>query len=66
MYVFEPATDAARKGKVVVRVNFTDRLKLGEADRASVITNAVRTAGYDVQADDLPVSRYERIRGVVG
>ena len=64
LYVFTPADDAARKGKVVVRVNYTDRLKLGEAARASVTTNSVRSAGY-VQAGDLPESRYEPVRGAV-
>ena len=64
LYIFEPANDAGRKGKVVVRVNFTDRLAVDGADRASVTSNSVRTAGY-VQAGDLPASRYERISGTV-
>ena len=64
LYVFEPANDPARKGKVVVRVNFTDRLRLDEADRASVITNSLRSAGY-VQPGNLGESRYEPIKGAV-
>ena len=64
LYVFEPANDANRKGKVVVRVNFTAKLKLGGPDRAGVTTNSVRTAGY-VQAGNLRDARYERIRGSV-
>lgn len=63
LYVFAPA-EGAGKGKVVVRVNYTDRLKLDEADRSTVITNSVRTAGY-VQAGDLRESRYEPIQGAV-
>ena len=64
LYVFEPVTDVGRKGKVVVRVNYTAKLKLDDATRTGVTTNSIRTAGY-VQTDDLPVSRYERIRGAV-
>ena len=64
LYVFEPVNDVGRKGKVVVRVNYTAKLKLGDASRTGVTTNSIRTTGY-VQADDLPVSRYERIRGAV-
>ena len=64
LYVFEPAIEDGRKGKVIVRVNFTDRLKLDGADRASVTTNSVRSAGY-VQARDLPESRYRPVQGAV-
>ena len=57
LYVF--TGDAV--GKVVVRVNYTDRLRLDGADRrATVISNSVRTAGY-VQAGDLEDPRYEPI-----
>lgn len=65
VYVFDPAGDRGRKGKVVVRVNYTAKLKFGNADRSGVTTNSVRSAEY-VQAGDLPVSRYERIEGTVG
>ena len=65
VYVFTPTNDPERKGKIVVRVNYTDRLRLDEAGRASVITNSIRTAGY-VAAHNLRESRYERIKGEVG
>ena len=61
LYVFTPA-DRGGKGKAVVRVNYTDRLKLGEAPRTSMTTNAMRTGGY-VETKNLLESRYLRIEG---
>ena len=60
LYVFEPAARDAQMGKIVVRVNFTDRLKLDEAGRASVTTNSVRSGGY-VTEENLRESRYRSI-----
>ena len=49
----------------MVRVNFADRLRPDEADRASVITNSIRTVGY-VQPENLRGARYERFKGAKG
>ena len=64
IYVFTPLQANPRKGKIAVRVNFTDRLKLGDAPRESLITNSVRSAGY-VRTGDLPAPRYETLTGKV-
>ena len=63
LYVFTPEGRSG-KGKVVVRVNFTNRLKLDDAQRASVTTNSVRSGGY-VETHNLLEPRYQRIQGDV-
>ena len=64
LYVFKPAADPERKGKVVVRVNYTTKLALDGEERTGVTTNSVRSAGY-VQPENLRDPRFERIRGSV-
>ena len=64
LYVFEPAAGAGRKGKIVVRVDYADRLRIGDAPRRTVTANAVRTAGY-VDATNLRDPRYEVLTGGV-
>ena len=61
LYVFDPA-DEAHLGKVVVRVNFRGKMKVGTAPRRMVTTNAVRTAGY-VETGDLRDPRYLLLEG---
>ena len=56
IYVFTPSNDVARKGKVVVRINYTARIAIDGAPRRNVTTNSVRSAGY-VRPGDLPESR---------
>lgn len=63
-YVFTPGPPSQRKGKIAVRVNFTDRLKLGEAARQSITTHSVRSAGY-VDAANLREARYATLLGNV-
>ena len=64
IYVFTPLQVDLRKGKIAVRVNFTDRLKMGDAPRESLTTNSVRSAGY-VRIGDLSAPRYEPLTGEV-
>lgn len=64
IYVFTPLQVDSRKGKIAVRVNFTDRLKVGDAPRESLTTNSVRSAGY-VRTGDLPAPRYDPLTGEV-
>ena len=46
LYVFSPTNDQ-RKGKVVVEVDYTDRLKVSDASQGKTeITNSVRTSEY--------------------
>ena len=59
--MFEPA-DEAHLGKVVVRVNFRGKMKVGAAPRRTITTNAVRTAGY-VEWDNLREARYMLLEG---
>ena len=55
-----------RKGKIVVRVNFHDRLKLDDAARRTALTtNSIRTAGYVDPANLLLNPRYELVEGKV-
>ena len=65
LYVFDPA-DAAelRRGKVVVRVDYSDRLRLRSEQRKTMVSNAVRTAGY-VNLDNLRESRYLVLEGKI-
>ena len=63
-YVFTPSPPNQRKGKIAVRVNFTDRLKLGEGVRQSMTTNSMRSAGY-VDAANLREARYATLLGNV-
>ena len=63
LYVFSPdnaGRKAGIKGKVVACVNFTAKLRLGDANRAGVTTNALRTAGY-VETHNLHEPRFEPI-----
>ena len=63
LYVFTPARGGGRKGKVAVRPEFSDRLRLpGEARRQTVTTHSVRSAGY-VDAANLRESRYRPLAG---
>ena len=64
LYVFDPAVDRGRRGKVVVRVNYAARLALDDADRSGIITNSIRTSGY-VEPHNLREPRYKRIKGEV-
>lgn len=64
LYVFKPAAEHTRKGKVVVRVNYTAKLALDGEERTGVTTNSVRSAGY-VQPGNLSEQRFERIKGRV-
>ena len=59
LYVFDPSDlqEDREVGKVVVRVNFTER-----ASRKTVTANFVRTAGY-VSVDNLKDARYELLEG---
>ena len=63
LYVFTPHA-APGKGKVVVRVDYADRLRIGDAPRQMVTTNTARTAGY-VDATNLREQRYEVLTGSV-
>ena len=45
LYVFAAASDS-RKGKVVVEVNYTEKLKVDDASRQQATSNSVRSAGY--------------------
>ncbi len=65
LYVFTP-TDASahkgKKGKVVIRVNYTEKLQIGDRPRQTVISNSIRTAGY-VAIGNLRERRYEVLEG---
>ena len=61
LYMFDPA-DEAHLGKAVVRVNFRGKMKVGEAPRRTITTNAVRTLGY-VDWNNLRSSRYMLLEG---
>ena len=63
LFVFEPTSDAAA-GKLVVRVNYSERLQLGGKPRQTVTSNAVRTAGY-VRIDNLREDRYVLLEGAL-
>ncbi len=63
LFVFEPTSDAAA-GKLVVRVNYSERLQLGGKPRQTVTSNAVRTAGY-VGAENLRDERYVLLEGAL-
>ena len=64
MYVFELAGGGGRKGKIVVRVDYSDRLSLEGQPRGSVPTNSLRSAGY-VQPKNLGEARYEVLDGAL-
>ena len=65
LMVFDPVDEAAagRAGKVVVRVDLSERIH-GGGERHTVRTNSVRTAGY-VEAHNLREPRYEVLDGEV-
>ena len=59
LYIFE--TDRAGKvGKLVVRPNYKDKMKPGQAPRQSRTSNAIRTAGY-ISPRNLADPRYKRL-----
>ena len=61
--MFSPADAVARTGKVVVAVDYVDKIKLGGAARKErAATNAVLSAGY-VDPDILLGARYQRLVG---
>ena len=64
LYVFEPAGGDGQKGKVVVRVDFAQKVQIGDAPRQMVTTSSVRTAGY-VETHNLREPRYEVLTGGV-
>jgi len=62
LFVFAPA-DPAASGKIVVEVNYADRVKLHGARRKErITTNAILSAGY-VDPDNLRQARYQRVDG---
>ncbi len=63
LYVFAPADDA-RKGKVAVEVDYSQRVSAGSRKFKTVTTNSVRTAGY-VDTGDLHNPRYQTLEGEV-
>ena len=65
IYVFTPAGAVRLKGKIAVRVNFREKLKLGEAPRQALTTNSLRSAGY-VTAANLREGRYANLQGAEG
>ena len=64
LYVFSPAEARGGKGKVVIRVNYRDRLTFTGQLPKTLRTNSVRTAGYVAQGD-LTQRRYEVLEGAV-
>ena len=64
LYVFSPAGGRDGKGKVVIRVNYRDRLTFAGQLPKTLRTNSVRTAGYVAQGD-LTQRRYEVLEGAV-
>ena len=65
IYVFTPTFGVRQKGKIAVRVNFREKLKLGKAPRQALTTNSLRSAGY-VTAANLREGRYEYLQGAEG
>ena len=65
IYVFTPAGAVRQKGKIAVRVNFREKLKLGRAPRQALTTNSLRSAGY-VTAANLREGRYESLQAAEG
>ncbi len=63
LYVFTPANDNTRKGKVVIRVNYKQKMNTGRSKQTQV-THSIRTAGY-VSKRDLNNPRYQVIEGEI-
>ena len=61
LYVFD-SVSRATPGKAVMELNFSDRLKIGEAPRQRLTTHSVRTLGY-VETGDLRDPRYMLLEG---
>ncbi len=63
LYVFNPLNDE-RRGKIVVQVNYSEKLQIGDAEREMITSNSVRTAGY-VSLSDLQSDQDEILHGVL-
>lgn len=63
LYVLDPVNDDG-KGKIVVAVNYKEKLKFGENKRRIVISNSIRTTGY-VKAYNLKSPKYTLIEGEI-
>ena len=64
LYILEPAGDAAGKGKIVARADYTDRLSLEGEPRRTTTTALIRTAGY-LRPEHLRHPRYEGLNGAL-
>ena len=63
IYVFD-SVDSNRAGKVVVEVDFKDRVNPTGKKRVTVKSNPITTAGY-VSAADLKIDRYVLLEGEI-
>jgi hypothetical protein len=63
IYVFSPGGGSAgRKGKIVVRIGFETKVRVG-GERVSVVTNRVRTAGLEDVGSLRDRTRYQLLDG---
>ena len=67
VYVFTPSDpeQAKKKGKIIVRVNFSSRVKIGNEKRGKSILNSVHSAGIVNAGDLTEANGYELIEGEI-